>query len=107
MYRASQYFLHNEGFAFSGSRSQVYCLENNYPRRWSTNTMSYYIGFYILGEVGLQKERLLLKFVQRYCFKSFENIWNYQIVLTYRIYYGLGITRKHHSYLRIITHILW
>ena len=37
-------------FAFAGSRTRVYCLEGNYPNRWTTNADGDCLHFLIKSE---------------------------------------------------------
>ena len=51
--------------AFAGSRTRVYCLEGNYPNRWTTNACCHYIfcigknNFYVGASIlGTDKQHI-------------------------------------------------
>ena len=51
------FFVKNKN-AFAGSRTRVYCLEGNYPNRWTTNAVAgvYKLQFYkdfVISVVGV------------------------------------------------------
>ena len=37
-----------EDCAFAGSRTRVYCLEGNYPNRWTTNAWTFFACYTII-----------------------------------------------------------